>query len=334
MTTGIIQDDTFSEYARAYAVAPCAAACTPFKGSPGTYATFCKQHAATASAAKPKVVPARPAGFRTATLTPFQKANPLPVTKSKAPKPLTTGQLHQGQVKFVDFKLPDFGDLGTTKTKNPVQQPTDPVNGTDSSAPPSSAPSGTGGLPTPKRELSGFSKADKTERNYAGGGSSPTTQYDAHVGPVPNLMAVVYYTHPANCGGGHGDEADIKLWGPNHSEGQCCWCLVSVSGNGDVCTGGEGPHTKGGTDKCRQKVGNVGDVKGKNIGLAHVIRQTSGGAHSEVWVDLGTGFKHVGDYDGKCGKKRWSTGPSQDQQPQFRCDCADVQVQSAKVYEI
>jgi len=51
-------------------------------------------------------------------------------------------------------------------------------------------------------------------------------------------------------------------------------------------------------------------------------------------VDLGNGFKHIGDYDGKCGKRQWSTGPSQDQQPQFRCDCADVQVQSAKVYEI
>ena len=42
--------------ARAYAVtAPCAAACAPFKNSPGTYATCCKQHAATAKpAVKPK----------------------------------------------------------------------------------------------------------------------------------------------------------------------------------------------------------------------------------------------------------------------------------------
>lgn len=43
-------------YARAYATTPvpCAAACAPFKNSPGTYATCCKQHAVPKPAAKPK----------------------------------------------------------------------------------------------------------------------------------------------------------------------------------------------------------------------------------------------------------------------------------------
>ena len=52
------RDFPVSEYARAYAVtpAPCAAACAPFKNSPATYATCCKQHAAAVPkpAAKPK----------------------------------------------------------------------------------------------------------------------------------------------------------------------------------------------------------------------------------------------------------------------------------------
>jgi len=148
--------DTRSEYAYAYAGAACASACAPFKNSPGTYATCCKQHAATAAAAKPKpkpVVPARPAGFRTATVAPttaFQKKNPLPVTKSKAPKPASTHQLQNDQVKKASDTNSD-DNVKTQKTKNPVQQLVDQVTGNDSSAPPTSAPSdvgdcGTGGV--------------------------------------------------------------------------------------------------------------------------------------------------------------------------------------------
>jgi hypothetical protein len=98
---------------------------------------------------------------------------------------------------------------------------------------------------------------------------------------------------------------------------------------------GNHPHT----DKCRQKVNNVGNIKGKDIGLAHVIQQTSAGAHSEVWVDLGNGFKLMGHADGKCyGPDNGSSTPSANQQPQFRCDCMPngqyVQIHSAVVYEI
>jgi len=324
----------------AYAGAACASACAPFKNSPGTYATCCKQHAATAAAAKPKV-PARPAGFRTATLTPFQKANPLPVTKSKAPKPASTHQLQNDQVKKVaDTNKPENVDT----QKDPVSQLFGQVRGNDSS----SAPSGGGGavaqgaLPyTPKRTLGTF-QIDRSKgingRNYHSGGSSDTTEANVtDIGNVTDQMAVVYFNFPANCRGTHGDEADIKLWGPAHHNGNCCWCLVSINGNGDVCTGGEGNHPH--TDKCRQKVNNVGNIKGKDIGLAHVIRQTSAGAHSEVWVDLGNGFKLMGHADGKCyGPDNGSSTPSANQQPQFRCDCMPngqyVQIHSAVVYEI
>ena len=75
------------------------AACNPFKNSPGTYATWCKQHVATVGARK---APVPPPGFRTT------------VVKSKLPKPLTTGQLHQGQVKKV---------VGTLDTREGCERP-------------------------------------------------------------------------------------------------------------------------------------------------------------------------------------------------------------------
>ena len=85
----------YQSLARAYAVTvpPCAAACAPFKSSPATYATCCKEHAATAAAA-PKPIP--------------QPAKTKPVSniiKSKLPKPPSTGELHQGQVTFYDNLL-------------------------------------------------------------------------------------------------------------------------------------------------------------------------------------------------------------------------------------
>jgi hypothetical protein len=335
----------YQSLARAYAfTVQCAAACVPFKSSPATYATCCRQHAATAPA-KPAVLKSR---FPAASpLTSFQKANPLPVTKSKVTKPKTADQLHQGQVTFADYLLPDSGPLSTFKSRRPAQQPQNITNNNYYvMPPPSDAPSGgqipQGKLPyTPKRTLGTF-QIDRSKgingRNYHSGGSSDTTEANVtDIGNVTNQMAVVYFNFPANCRGTHGDEADIKLWGPAHHDGNCCWCLVSINGNGDVCTGGEGNHPH--TDKCRQKVNNVGNIKGKDIGLAHVIQQTSVGAHSEVWVDLGNGFRLMGHADGKCyGPDNGSSTPSANQQPQFRCDCMPngqyVQIHSAVVYEI
>jgi hypothetical protein len=217
--------------------------------------TCCKQHAATAAAAKPKPkLPIRPAPAPKPTLltsgfTNFQRANPLPVTKSKAPKPASTHQLQNDQVKPVDYTLPDSGDLGTYKQKDPVSQLTGLVNGTDSSAPPSSGGGGgavaQGALPYKPKCTLGTFQIDRSKgingRNYHSGGSSDTTEANVtDIGNVTNQMAVVYFNFPANCRGTHGDEADIKLWGPAHHDGNCCWCLVSINGNGDVCTGGEG----------------------------------------------------------------------------------------------
>ena len=104
----------------AYAVtAPCAAACAPFKSSPATYATCCKQHAA--NAPKPKPVAAKapivPTGFRTATI------------KSKLPKPPPT-------IKLIDDST-SGNNLLTRKLRGLIDDP---------SPPPTTKSSGGGGI--------------------------------------------------------------------------------------------------------------------------------------------------------------------------------------------
>jgi hypothetical protein len=224
---------------------------------------------------------------------------------------------------------------GGKAAKTPAADDTSstPTTKTPSAAPTAGGAPSSGKFPYPTTGKTWkLSDSGKSTRHYASGGSSGTTEWNADVGGVANIMGVVYYTHPSSCSGGHGDEADIKLWGPHHSNGGCCWCIVNINGAGDVCVGGEGPHPK--TAKCRQKVGNVGSVAGKRVGLLHAISKGSGGAHSEVWIDTGGGFKKVGQYDGPCGNVQKSTTPSSGQQVQFRCDCSGVKVESANAYEV
>jgi len=98
------------------------------KNFPASNAKCCKQHAATAAAAKPKPKPvsARPAGFRTSTVAPFKKKNPLPVTKSTAFKPASAHQLQNDQVKKAS-DTNTTANVDTQKTK--AQQLRDAVTG-------------------------------------------------------------------------------------------------------------------------------------------------------------------------------------------------------------
>ena len=103
--------------------APCAAACAPFKSSPATYATCCKQHAA--NAPKPKPVAAKPG-----------------VLKSRFPKPVSVTELHQGQVQRVDANLdtqrthPAFKQLSDLVGGDEPQCPGGGVAGIDGKCPP------------------------------------------------------------------------------------------------------------------------------------------------------------------------------------------------------
>ena len=130
-----------SSLARANAVTvQCAATCAPFASSPGTYATCCKQHAVN------KAVPKPPAGFRTATVTPvtpFQKKNPLPVVKSKAPKPASTTALQNAQVKKASGTV-----LGTFKSSLDALKKSWNGNNTNSTQPASTTTAPTTAIPS------------------------------------------------------------------------------------------------------------------------------------------------------------------------------------------
>jgi hypothetical protein len=152
----------------------------------------------------------------------------------------------------------------------------------------------------------------KSTRHFASGGSQPTTEWNVEVS-WPAVEGVLYVT-PGSCG----DNTDIKLWGPHHSGGACCWCLASIEWkDGSVYFGGEGPHPK--TNKTQQKIGTV--KKAATVGLLFAIWPGAGGAHQECWVDEGAGWRKVGQRDGPCGNGSKETTPKLPMQVQFRTDC-------------
>ena len=145
---------------------------------------------------------------------------------------------------------------------------------------------------------------------------------------------------PSSCG--CGDEFDVKLGGPNHSDGSCCWWafVVNENGSGGITTGGEGPHPD--TDK-KSKDGvvldSIGDIKGKKIGIKGITWDNGNGTrHFEGWVDrtgTGTSWELGASQDlSEWGKsKKTGTIPS-NQQVEFRCDCEGVSWVASDVVEI
>lgn len=147
-----------------------------------------------------------------------------------------------------------------------------------------------------------------------------------------------------------GTEFDVKIGGPSHGDGNCCWWLFCINndGSGGITTGGEGPHPD--TDKdCKNGVllDTIGDVQGKKIGIKAITWANQDGTrHFEGWVDpsgSGTSWQIAAQVDSAewgmatgCGgdaNKSSSTIPS-DQQVEFRCDCDDAQWEKTTVQEI
>ena len=133
----------YQSLARAYALTvQCAAACAPFKSSPATYATCCKQHAATARAPQ---APVRPAGFRTATVKPV-------VIKSKLPKSVPAVKLIDDVGKSVNLdSLRNYYKSGGSEPTCPGGQVADitgkcpPLSSTTNSTSPPTSSGGGGG---------------------------------------------------------------------------------------------------------------------------------------------------------------------------------------------
>lgn len=171
----------------------------------------------------------------------------------------------------------------------------------------------------------------KTTRNYASGGSSGTTQWDIKgVGPITDLE-VTTYVNVGSCG----DEVSLKVYGPNHSDGQCCWFIMDVNCNsGQFMMGGEGPHPK--TSKNGLGTGgSIGSLKNKEVGLKLVIYKSGGGYTAIGYADTGSGWKEqIRKTFSQFGNSKKSSTPHQNATIQFRTDCKGVKYRIAEAAEI
>src|SRR3982750_1066543 len=170
--------------------------------------------------------------------------------------------------------------------------------------------------------------------HYASSGKAASSRrLNANNTPFSAIEATIYFQFNGTACGKPDPEMSIKLWGPTHSNNNCCWCIGVVTASGKVCFGGEGPHPS--TTTCQQNLGNVGSLRGKTIGMKYIIWPGSGGAHQELYLDTGNGqWRKMGQRDGPCGKDKKSTTVSKNQQVEFRIDCKNVTIQCASVNEI
>lgn len=170
--------------------------------------------------------------------------------------------------------------------------------------------------------------------HYASSGKAASSRrLDTGSVGFSSIEATIYFQfNGTNCGKPD-PEMSIKFWGPPHSGSACCYCIAVVTASGKVCFGGEGPHPS--TTTCQQNLGNVGSLKGKTIGMKFVIWPGSGGAHQELYLDIGNGqWKLMGTRDGPCGKDKKSTTPAPNHQVEYRIDCKNVTIQCSSVVEI
>lgn len=188
-----------------------------------------------------------------------------------------------------------------------------------------------------------------------GGGNTFSARSDHNDCALTNYEATAIIQLQAGDSCGCGDEFDVKLLGPTHSDNNCCWWLVGAHPDGEVFTGGEGPHPD--TDKsCDHGVikSSIGSIDGKKVGIKGVTWDNGNGTrHMEGWFDItGTGesWEKVVEEDitewGKtsdpCSSNATETATPSDpipksgggQQVEFRCDCDNAKWLASSVIEI
>lgn len=69
-------------------------------------------------------------------------------------------------------------------------------------------------------------------RHYASDGSSPTHDWEVTGWSAKNYEATCVQNIP-------GDELSIKVWGPGHSDGACCWYIFQIDSGGQTGLGHE-----------------------------------------------------------------------------------------------
>jgi hypothetical protein len=169
----------------------------------------------------------------------------------------------------------------------------------------------------------------KKTRNYASGGSSGTTQYDIKgVGAVNNLESTVDFDW-GNCN----DTMSIKHYGPDHSDGKCCWIILNVDGAGKFFLGGEGNHPT--TEKSNLATGSsMGSLKNKRVQIKFVTYIDSQ-VHARGYGNVGGQWKEFIKWDGsQFGAAKKASKPASDANIQFRIDCSGIKIHSAVASEI
>lgn len=168
----------------------------------------------------------------------------------------------------------------------------------------------------------------KTTRNYASGGSSGTTQWDAKGVPANNIESTVDFDW-GNCS----DTMSIKHYGPDHSNGKCCWIIMNVDGAGKFFLGGEGPHPN--TEKSNLATGSsMGSLKGKRVQVKFVTWIDSQ-VHARGYGFTGGKWVEYIKWDGsQFGANKKASKPASGANTQFRIDCSGIKIHSAVSAEI
>lgn len=171
----------------------------------------------------------------------------------------------------------------------------------------------------------------KTTRNYASGGSSGTTQWDIKgVGPITDLE-VTCFLNVGSCG----DEFSIKVYGPDHSDGNCCWFIMDVDcKTGKFMMGGEGPHPSTTKDGLGTG-GSIGSMQNKEVGIKLAIGKSGGGYTAIGYAYQGGSWKEMMRKSfAQFGNSKKSSTPSGNANIQFRTDCNGVKYRIAEAAEI
>ena len=173
-------------------------------------------------------------------------------------------------------------------------------------------------------------------------GSTHSERHDFDSCGITNIEAtgIIQLKAGDHCGCGGGDEFTVKLMGPKHSDGNCCWWLLAVYQNGNIRSGGEGDHPdteKDSTDGVIKQ--NVGSLEGKKVGVKGVSWDNGNGTrHFEGWVDVtgtGTSWEKVVQQDlSEWGDKKKTGTPASDQQVEFRIDCDNAKWVANDIIEI
>ena len=174
---------------------------------------------------------------------------------------------------------------------------------------------------------------DGSQKISCSGGSAMSKRMDCKCG-FTRYVAKGTIQFGGGCTSSCGDEATIKCGGPNHDDGKCCWAIGVVRQNGQCSFGGEGPHPN--TDLGQGSLGSVGNLQGKRVGIMVVFAANAGGgAHQELWVDAGGGWKKMGERNlSSWGASKKSNKIASGQSVEFRCDCSRSSWSNCSVEEL